>query len=408
MTHRLEDLAAEHWELLEGSRESLVFLLSPHIPPALHEKLILGVLKQRPDSVNAKEYKLFIEAVAASRYLSSSITSKIMKNATKRTIRILAENLCLPQDTASEILNDPQYAFVRNEVIAHTKLSDHDINQIIDMNSTTLAESLLTNPYAPKETLQVVLSKFFPHLKTTVSQRVFAENETQPNFQSTAGVVTGNLNVIRGLASNPELARDYCEYIIQTGDHQALLLLARNSGVSEQVISHLIHPFQYDEIKAVAAANPNISDTSFYSLFADSSVNVRLSAALNINKTMSPGVINELLFDEISEDVKVALMCRPEAKNETIDKYSTTIKSSSELKKLIKKAPELSSLFFHYALALEPSLAGYLVQRAECPEEIAETLFSSPVLAEREAALSWLSIRKNNAEATGTLVPADE
>jgi len=389
----LKSLAHELWESLTETKQGLLLVLDPYSPNQFFTASFFRIVKSKPGWLDKTERSIFLEAVALSPKMKPKLAIDFIHLAPQKYQHFLASNPCIGKVAIEMLLGK----------------SDSRINSALAINpSLSVDQCSFLASKAKGEALSTLLHTYRfsdPHMQAIRSGMKESNTSHSPaNIDFLEGrlasvedfknkldhwLVESNVNSIIGCLYNQNIA------------HLLVDLLEADRFPGYQVLSNvseipwllpyfgeaLTHPFQEETLKLEVARQVGTQLPLLALLAVDDSEWVRAAsvARMPVNAT---SLLKELAFDESSESVLAALIQHPALPMEAQEAIMTKVNDPVLLRQIATRTTRLPATFFHYALAVEPSLLGYLAQHPSCPDEIRLDAENSLIFVERLAAMA--------------------
>lgn len=388
----LHELAKELWPVLRNTRQGLLFVLSEHCPVEYRNECLNTLLPKRQTWLSNEEWRIFLEAIAISSSLDAISADIIYTKAPKKYRAFLAENSATPTNIRDRLLDSGKNDLLQR-LSKNPSLSLEEINALSQAGHADIVRNLLQNFRHNQEVLSTIRSKIPIEINRHPDIIGFLEGAlcTEDEFRSRIDhwLLETDINSILGALCNPRVHSKVSTHISPTSFanyYQLLIAGAENMSMGEEASFLLTHQVQEEPLKIAAANHPRTSLESLIKLAVDESSIVRSAAVKNMPVLSNPSIFYQIIFDEESEEVMAELLTRKEVSLKEKAKITSRVSDPWLLREIVKKAEQLPEEFFHYSLAVESSLLGYLVQHDNCPEVLIGYARQSSVEIERIAA----------------------
>lgn len=386
------ELADELWPVLVNTRQGLLFVLSEHCPAEYRNECLNELLPKRQSWLSTQEWHIFLEAIAASLHLDAISADIIYTKAPKKYRAFLAENSATSPAIRHRLL-DSEKSDLLQRLSKNPSLSPVEIARLSQTGHPDTVRNLLQNFRYNQKALSIINSEIPSEVNRCPDIRGFLQGAlcSEEEFCSHIDqwLLEIDISSILGALCNPRVHSKVSSCISPTSFanyYQLLIAGAENMSMGEEASFLLTHQIQEESLKIAAANHPKISLDSLVKLAVDESPIVRSAAVRNMPILSNSSIFYQILFDEESEEVFAELLARQELPTNEKAKITDKVSDPWLLREIIKRAPQLPEEFFHYSLAVEPSLLGYLVQHNDCPKTLIEHARQSSVEIERIAA----------------------
>jgi len=387
--HALHELGLSLWNTMKNSKEGLLFILDGNAPENLVVEESIKLIRKKPEWLTRSEFNLFLEALATSSHITEEVAIAILEHSPVFAKMLLAGNPRISHRTVATILSAgstkilvalsknpslPEFAF--QELLT---IKNSEIHNNLVMSSNSIREVLVSRYSSLLSASSLLSSDMISYMKGSL----LAESDASVYVDS--WILYNNRAGLIGLARNSQCSQEIATKIIDLGDYQMLMGLAGNPRTGLEALALLAHPFRHESIKLSVATNPSTDTELSVRLLADESPNVR-ATVLTHKSNLSPNLLAEVMFDEDSEDVIARLYTHTSSNVSMKVSMLPRITNPQALRDIIKTLSSQPVEFFHYALALDPSCLGYLVQHPDCPSEFVEQAKTSSMITEQVAA----------------------
>lgn len=387
--HALYGLGFSLWDSMQRSKEGLLFILDGNAPEALAIEESIKIIRKKPEWLTRAECNLFLEALATSSHISEDVAISILEYAPVFAKALLAGNPKLSPRAVEVILSSG----TTKTLVALSKnprLPEFAFQELLKIKNSEIHNNLVMSaPHASPDTVSrysSLLSKsslISTDMISYMKGSLLTESDASVHVDS--WILYNNRAGLVGLARNSQCSEEIANKIIDLGDYQMLMGLAGNPRTGIESLALLAHPFRHESIKLNVASNPSVNTELSARLLVDESPNVR-ATVLDHQLNLSPSLLTEVLFDEDNEDVISRVYVHASSTGTMKINMLPRITNPQAIRDIVKTLSSQPAEFFHYALALDPSCLGYLVQHPDCPSEFVEQAKASSLITEQIAA----------------------